>query len=198
MKKCCNHPYISAIGACVICNKDLCEFCAYIINGKIYCKLHANEILSKKAAPIKINIPKITAILFFMQGILIFITIFFFIMEILGVEYALFSIFILLITAFISPYNILGLLAGYWIWERKRKGIALGVSIAILGFLNALGLIRIFEALSILYPIELKIVGSAFKGLAIFYIFLIILLIACWREFKKEREKIKQAIISNK
>ncbi len=36
MKKCYKHPYISAIGSCIICNKNLCEFLAYIIDRKIY------------------------------------------------------------------------------------------------------------------------------------------------------------------
>ncbi|MEM3407701.1 MAG: hypothetical protein QXY18_01465 [Nitrososphaerota archaeon] len=77
MEKCHNHPYISSIGKCIICDKNLCELCAYIIDGKIYCEIHADEILSKKAPPIKrITIPKLTSNLLFLIGIMGIITIF--------------------------------------------------------------------------------------------------------------------------
>lgn len=77
MEKCYNHPHVSAIGKCIICDKNLCELCAYIIDGKIYCKTHADEILSKKAPPIKrITIPKLTSNLLFLIGIMGIITIF--------------------------------------------------------------------------------------------------------------------------
>ena len=64
-----NHHHVSAIGSCIICNKNLCELCAYIINGKIYCKTHADEILIKKTLLKKIY-SKINIQLLFLIGII--------------------------------------------------------------------------------------------------------------------------------
>jgi len=163
MVKCYNHPYISAIGSCIVCNKNLCEFCAYIINGKIYCKDHANEILIKKVSPKKISIPKLTSNLFFLIGITGIIMIF------------------LIVITFHAGF-IFYFLAGYWIRERKRRGVALGAWLIIMSIIGTLHYLSELRKLQY-FPIELTeilIIG----GLVIFRIFLIILLIICWKEFK--------------
>jgi hypothetical protein len=182
MVKCYNHPYISAIGSCIVCNKNLCEFCAYIINGKIYCKDHANEILIKKVSPKKISIPKLTSNLFFLIGIAGIIMIFLIVifptliyMRILGIAS------IITIITFHAGF-LFYFLAGYWIRERKRRGVALGAWLIIMSLIGTLHYLSELRKLQY-FPIELTeilIIG----GLVIFRIFLIILLIICWKEFK--------------
>ena len=191
MEKCYNHPYISAIGKCIICNKNLCEFCAYIIDGKIYCKNHADEILIKKAPPKKISIPKLTSNLFFLTGIAGLIMI---ILIPMGIFPTLISMRIMsgisLIAITISHIGIpFYFLAGYWIRERKRRGIALGAWLIIMGFLQTiytLSELQQLQSLSIGYIyLSLEFIDILIiLGLITFRIFLMILLIKCWKKFK--------------
>ena len=122
--KCYKHPERDAVGVCVVCGRGICEECAVEVAGKLYCKEDVRKIITEeKRAPRRVASITVASVLFYMFGIF----------GIIG------SIFLLVFTPALAIKNFffstLGIAAGYWLWNSRKKGGILGIILCIRGIL---------------------------------------------------------------
>jgi len=196
--KCYVHRDVDAVGVCHECGQGVCDACAVRIGGKLYCKTDADQVFSPvmsrqevvEEAPSErsagIIVSSVLFIIYSLFGIGLSV-----IVIIAGFaagtfstvstysSMALTSIGLLSLGGVLLLMGIVGVVCGWWLWNKRLLGAEIGIPLLVMGIVIITILAGMFPTLT-----SAEIAGAVW----ITNLLIIILLFFTWPKLRRSRE----------